>query len=145
VTCWKSGEGTGSQAWPTVSGACQQALRPVPPYSSLEEIDERTARQIQQRYFRRSFADIWAETADYLRGTDPAEIDRAEHEPKRKMALVFKWYFVHSTRLAMAGRTGAAVDYQIQCGPAMGALNSLCTARTGNSGATGHVDDLASC
>jgi trans-AT polyketide synthase/acyltransferase/oxidoreductase domain-containing protein len=39
------------------------------------------------------------------------------------MALIFKWYFVHTTRLAMCGSEDQKVDYQIHCGPAMGAFN----------------------
>lgn len=39
------------------------------------------------------------------------------------MALVFKWYFAHSTMLAMEGTAGHQVDYQIHCGPALGAFN----------------------
>jgi trans-AT polyketide synthase/acyltransferase/oxidoreductase domain-containing protein len=112
-------------------------------HSSLDEIDERTARQVQERYFRRSFDEIWAETKQYLSDADPAEIDRAEREPKRKMALVFKWYFVHSTRLAMRGADEQLVDYQIQCGPAMGALNSWLRGTPREQWRNRHVDDLA--
>ena len=39
------------------------------------------------------------------------------------MALVFRWYFRYSTDVAMAGKADARVDYQIHCGPAMGAFN----------------------
>jgi trans-AT polyketide synthase/acyltransferase/oxidoreductase domain-containing protein len=46
-----------------------------------------------------------------------------EKSPKQKMALIFKWYFVHTTRLAMRGSEEQKVDYQIHCGPAMGAFN----------------------
>ena len=43
--------------------------------------------------------------------------------PKHKMALIFKWYFVHSTRLAMRGSEEQRVDYQVPTGPALGAFN----------------------
>jgi len=39
------------------------------------------------------------------------------------MAMVFKWYFIHSTRLALTGIEGERVNYQIHSGPAMGAFN----------------------
>ena len=39
------------------------------------------------------------------------------------MTAIFKWYFVHSTRLAMRGVEDRKVDYQIHCGPALGAFN----------------------
>jgi trans-AT polyketide synthase/acyltransferase/oxidoreductase domain-containing protein len=110
---------------------------------SLEAIDPPTAEQIQGRFFRRSFDDIWAETRAYYAAGDPAEIQRAERDPKRKMALVFKWYFVHSTRLAMGGTAEQQVDYQIPCGPAMGALNSLLAGTPRQEWRARHPDDLA--
>ena len=46
-----------------------------------------------------------------------------EKNPKVKMALVFRWYFVHSMRLARAGVADQRVDFQVHCGPALGAFN----------------------
>lgn len=90
-------------------------------HGSLDEIDPGILRQIEQRYFRRSIGDVWEETKSYfakLRPTAPFEVS-----PKRKMALIFKWYFVHSTRLALRGAHEQRADYQIHCGPALGAFN----------------------
>ena len=53
----------------------------------------------------------------------PDEIEKAEKNPKHKMALIFRWYFVHTTRLAMKGSAEQQVDYQIHCGSALGAFN----------------------
>ena len=39
------------------------------------------------------------------------------------MALVFRWYLGNSSRWANAGEQGRQVDYQVWCGPAMGAFN----------------------
>jgi trans-AT polyketide synthase/acyltransferase/oxidoreductase domain-containing protein len=90
---------------------------------SIDEIDAATRRQIEEKYFRRSFDEVWRETCDYHLRTDPAKVSEIESNPKKKMALVFKWYFVHSTRLALRGTAGEQVNYQIQCGPALGAFN----------------------
>ncbi|MCB0191370.1 MAG: ACP S-malonyltransferase [Anaerolineae bacterium] len=92
-------------------------------YNSLAEIDAKTQRQIQDKYFKRSFDDVWAETKAYYQRTLPAEVEMAERNPKHKMALIFRWYFVHSTRLAMTGSDEQRVDYQVHCGPALGAFN----------------------
>lgn len=92
-------------------------------HGSLEEIDERTRSQIEAKYFGRSIDEVWAETrAYYLRtGRKTAEeLDR----PRQKMALVFRWYFTHSARLARQGAPQQRVDYQIHCGPALGAFNA---------------------
>lgn len=92
-------------------------------HNSLDEIDIKTANQIQDRYFKRSFDDVYEETKAYYLKNRPQVIDQAESSPKKKMALIFRWYFVHSTRLAMKGLTDQKVDFQIHCGPALGAFN----------------------
>ena len=43
--------------------------------------------------------------------------------PHRKMALIFRWYLGLSSNWANAGTDGRAADYQIWCGPSMGAFN----------------------
>ena len=94
-------------------------------HGALEEIDVKTRQQIEEKYFRRSFEDVYAETRDYYLRTAPAEIEKAERNPRHKMALVFRWYFVHTMRLAVTGSPEQKVDYQIHCGSAMGAFNQL--------------------
>jgi hypothetical protein len=39
------------------------------------------------------------------------------------MALCFRWYLGQSSRWAIAGEPARRLDYQIWCGPAMGAFN----------------------
>ena len=39
------------------------------------------------------------------------------------MALVFRWYLGQSSRWANAGEPSRKLDYQVWCGPAMGAFN----------------------
>ena len=39
------------------------------------------------------------------------------------MALVFRWYLGQSSRWANQGVADRRVDYQVWCGPAMGAFN----------------------
>jgi trans-AT polyketide synthase/acyltransferase/oxidoreductase domain-containing protein len=92
-------------------------------HGSLDEIDEKTRSQIQERYFQRSFDEIWAETEAYYRRERPDLLAAVEGNPKRRMAAIFKWYFVHTTRLAMAGEEAQRANFQIHCGPALGAFN----------------------
>jgi len=40
------------------------------------------------------------------------------------MALVFRWYLGSANRWATAGDAARRLDYQIWCGPAMGAFNT---------------------
>ena len=38
--------------------------------------------------------------------------------------MVFRWYFYQTNRWAMEGNPQREVDYQIQCGPALGSFNA---------------------
>ncbi|MET9974379.1 PfaD family polyunsaturated fatty acid/polyketide biosynthesis protein [Streptomyces microflavus] len=111
-------------------------------HDSLEELDRRTADQLQRRYFRRSFEDVWEETRAYYRRANPQALALAESDPKHKMLLVFKAYFVQSIRLAMSGSEEHQVDYQINCGPALGAFNSFVRGTERESWRNRHVDDI---
>ncbi|MFF2651024.1 ACP S-malonyltransferase [Streptomyces sp. NPDC058045] len=89
-------------------------------HDSLDEIDDTTAGQLQTRYFGRSFDEVYQE----VRAHHPAaEIEKAEQDPKHKMALVFRWYFGYSTQAALSGSDEGRVDYQVHVGPALGAFN----------------------
>ncbi|MFJ6485023.1 PfaD family polyunsaturated fatty acid/polyketide biosynthesis protein [Streptomyces sp. NPDC091682] len=112
-------------------------------HSSLDDLDPATADQLQRRYFRRSFEEVWQETRAHYARVDPDSLARAEHDPKHRMLLVFKAYFVQSIRLAMSGSQDHQVDYQINCGPAMGALNGLLRGTPRESWRERHVDELA--
>jgi trans-AT polyketide synthase/acyltransferase/oxidoreductase domain-containing protein len=91
-------------------------------HNSLLEIDSQTRKQIEERYFKRSFEDVWFETRNYYTRKNAA-FEKVEPSPKQKMALIFKWYFIHTTRLAMRGVEEDKVNYQVHCGPALGAFN----------------------
>jgi trans-AT polyketide synthase/acyltransferase/oxidoreductase domain-containing protein len=112
-------------------------------FDSLEQIDAHTRAQLETRYFKKSFAEIFAETKEYYLGVMPQAIERAERDPKQKMALVFRWYFIHTARLALRGNPDDKVDYQIHCGPAMGAFNQWIKGTPLESWRNRHVDDIA--
>jgi len=93
-------------------------------YGSLDEIPQKIQSQIQNQYFQKSFDEIWQETCDYYRKTGRAEIpEKALRHPKGKMAMVFRWYFMQSSRLAFAGDVDNRTDFQVHTGPALGAFN----------------------
>ena len=112
-------------------------------YGGLDEIDGATRRTIEERYFHRSFDEVWAETAAHLAKHRPDDLARAEQNPRARMAQVFRWYFVHSTRLAMGGVPGEQVNYQIHCGPALGAFNRLVAGTPLAAWRNRHVDAIA--
>ncbi|MDJ0460307.1 enoyl-CoA hydratase/isomerase [Streptomyces sp. H27-C3] len=93
-------------------------------HDAIEDLDARTRATLEEKYFKRSLDEVWEETRAHLSRRFPDRLVAAEQSPKQKMALIFRWYFVHSTRLAMSGSAEQRVDYQIHCGPAMGAFNT---------------------
>jgi PfaD family protein len=92
-------------------------------HGSLEELPVAERAQLEKNLFRATLTDIWAQTRDFWSGRDPAQLERAEKEPRHRMALVFRWYLGLSSRWANAGEPSRKVDYQVWCGPAMGAFN----------------------
>jgi trans-AT polyketide synthase, acyltransferase and oxidoreductase domains len=89
-------------------------------FSSLEEIDPKIRNEIEHRYLKCSFDEVY----DEIKASYPERyIQHVERNSKLKMALIFRWYMRLSTRLAIEGVPSRRVDYQIHCGPAMGAFN----------------------
>lgn len=93
-------------------------------YPSLDAIPAKQVESVERTILQSSFADAWDETRAFWLGRDPAEVERAEADPRHKMALVFRAYLGLSSRWAIEGVADRRLDYQIWCGPSMGAFNS---------------------
>ena len=91
---------------------------------SLDDIPEADRARLESQVFRQPLDEAWEETRAFWAERDPAEVERAERDPKHQMALVFRSYLGRASRWAIAGEAERAVDYQIWCGPAMGAFNA---------------------
>jgi trans-AT polyketide synthase/acyltransferase/oxidoreductase domain-containing protein len=92
-------------------------------HNSLEEIPAAERATLEKTIFRAPLEDIWRQTQMFFAQRDPAQVDRATADPKHRMALVFRWYLGLSSVWANRGDASRQVDYQVWCGPAMGALN----------------------
>jgi trans-AT polyketide synthase/acyltransferase/oxidoreductase domain-containing protein len=92
-------------------------------YDSLEAIPQETRQQIEQQWFRQSLDDIWNSTQAFFRERNPAELAKADGNPRHRMALVFRWYLGQSSRWPIVGDTDRVTDYQVWCGPAMASFN----------------------
>ncbi len=93
-------------------------------YPSIEDIPVKTRLELERSIFQAPLDTIWKETKSYFAQKDPQQIVKAEADPKRQMALVFRWYLGNSSHWPIAGEEGRQADYQIWCGPAMGAFNN---------------------
>lgn len=94
-------------------------------HDGLDDIDEATRAQLEKRYFGRTVADVWEETVAHLRGRRDADLDRADRDPKFRMALVFRWYLARTNRWARDGVLDKKANFQIHCGPALGDFNRV--------------------
>jgi PfaD family protein len=92
-------------------------------HPSLEAISGPERVRIEKDLFRAPIEAIWTETQAFWQQRDPKQLDRAAREPKHKMALAFRWYLGMSSRWANSGVADRQVDFQVWCGPAMGAFN----------------------
>lgn len=91
---------------------------------SLESLPTATRERLEREILQAPIEEIWEETRAYFASRDPEQITLAERDPKHRMALVFRWYLGNASRWAIAGDPKRQIDYQIWCGPAMGAFNT---------------------
>ena len=93
-------------------------------YDSIEAIPADERLKIEKQIFRSNLDDVWAGTESFFQQRDPEMLARAQSSPKRKMALIFRWYLGLSSRWSNIGEKGREMDYQIWAGPSLGAFNS---------------------
>lgn len=91
-------------------------------HRSIEDIPEAVRARLEADIFRLPLEEIWTRTRAFF-AADTAQIARAEADPKHKMALLFRWYLGNSSRWPLVGERDRRMDYQVWCGPAMGAFN----------------------
>jgi PfaD family protein len=92
-------------------------------YEAWEQIPETERQKLESSVFQRGFDDIWADCVTFFSQRDPKVLERAQKNTRDRMALVFRWYLGLSSRWSAQGVAGREMDYQIWCGPAMGAFN----------------------
>ncbi len=93
-------------------------------YDGYELIPVNIREMIERDLLRTTFKEAWHQTRQYFETRDPSQIERAEAKPKHKMALVFRSYLGQASLWAKTGLADRKIDYQIWCGPAMGAFNA---------------------
>ncbi len=96
-------------------------------HDCFEAISSKDRQMLAEKFFRCSFDQAWQQTRDFFLDRDPRQIQRAEKDPRHKMALVFRSYLGRSSGWAKTGDPDRKIDYQIWCGPAIGAFNQWCT------------------
>ncbi|MFN3610385.1 MAG: 2-nitropropane dioxygenase, partial [Hyphomonas sp.] len=69
------------------------------------------------------FEAAWQATRGYTQKVHPVEAARADEDGNKRLALVARRYLFMGAQWAREGEPGRVADYQIWCGPAMGAFN----------------------
>ena len=92
-------------------------------HGGIEDIPLPEREKLEKNLFRAPLEDIWRETRAYFLKRDLNQAERGDRDPKHRMALVFRWYLGQAAHWARDGESSRRVDYQIWCGPAMGAFN----------------------
>ncbi|MEL6349532.1 MAG: hypothetical protein AAFV53_40895, partial [Myxococcota bacterium] len=92
-------------------------------YDAIESIPNKERSKIERIIFKRSLDEIWTDTEKYWNQRDPREVERANTDGRHRMALVFRWYLGMTSRWARIGEESRKRDFQIWCGPSMGAFN----------------------
>ncbi|MCX6054186.1 MAG: PfaD family polyunsaturated fatty acid/polyketide biosynthesis protein [Chloroflexi bacterium] len=92
-------------------------------YESINEIPIQERSKLESSIFKMPLDAVWEECKSFFSLRDPKQIESAEQKPKSKMALIFRWYLGLSSHWSNVGEKGREIDYQIWCGPSMGAFN----------------------
>jgi PfaD family protein len=91
--------------------------------TGLESIPAAEREKLEKTMFLAPLEDIWQDTRTYFLKRDPKQVERAERDPKHRMALVFRWYLGQAAHWAKDGNPARRMDYQVWAGPSMGAFN----------------------
>ncbi|MCF8125905.1 MAG: PfaD family polyunsaturated fatty acid/polyketide biosynthesis protein [Desulfotignum sp.] len=93
-------------------------------HDRFEQIPKKQQHEIEDKFLQTDFETAWQSTRNFFASRQMhTQIQKAESDPKHKMALVFRSYLGQSSRWAIQGAPERKLDYQIWCGPAMGAFN----------------------
>jgi PfaD family protein len=93
-------------------------------HDSLETLPAGVREKLERDIFRAPLSEIYQETLRFWQDREPREAERARGDARHRMALVFRWYLGNGSRWARQGTADRQTDYQIWCGPAMGAFNA---------------------
>jgi PfaD family protein len=92
-------------------------------YDRFGDVPADQRKLVEETFLKSSFEQEWENTRAFFMQRDPSQVERADQDPKHQMALVFRSYLGRAALWAKRGVPDRAIDYQIWCGPAMGAFN----------------------
>ncbi|MGW4129431.1 PfaD family polyunsaturated fatty acid/polyketide biosynthesis protein [Amycolatopsis japonica] len=105
------------------AGRAAQLYETYRSYASLHEIPDERRKTLERTVLGESFDSAWAATRSYWLDRDAEQVTKAESDPRHLMALVFRSYLGRTSKWAITGEPTRRNDYQIWCGPVIGAFN----------------------
>ncbi|MFD8980224.1 PfaD family polyunsaturated fatty acid/polyketide biosynthesis protein [Streptomyces sp. NPDC059564] len=87
---------------------------------SLDDLAPADRERLERQVFRRPVQEVERAQTE----NRPQDAERSARDPKFRMASTFRWYLGNSARWATGGERDRSADFQIWCGPAMGAFNA---------------------
>lgn len=93
-------------------------------HSSIEDISQTDIEFLENKIFLKPIDQEWELTKKFFLDHNPKQIELANENPKKKMALIFKSYLGQSSSWAVTGKTERKEDFQIWSGPSMAVFNS---------------------
>jgi PfaD family protein len=92
-------------------------------HRSIDALPADVREELEQKVLGASFDEVWQQTRAFWSAREPGEVARAEDDPRHRFALCCRWYLGMSSRWARQADVARRLDWQIWCGPAMGAFN----------------------
>lgn len=92
-------------------------------FESVDAFSSKDRAWLEKQVLHGDFETAWARIVDYKRKRDPSFDIKPDKTPRQKMAQVFRYYLFMGSQWAREGADDRRADYQIWCGPAMGAFN----------------------
>jgi PfaD family protein len=92
-------------------------------WGGVDALPAAVREELESKYFRGTLEAAWEDCIAFFRTRDPGQLERAAREPGHKLALLCRSYLGQASQWANAGVADRAIDYQVWCGPAMGAFN----------------------
>ena len=93
-------------------------------YPHLDAIPQAELNFIEKKILGKPVDQVWEDTKAFFEDRDPTQVQRALKDPKYKMALIFRSYLGQASLWAISGLESRTGDYQVWCGPAIGAFNA---------------------
>lgn len=92
-------------------------------YDDLDSVPDSDRQWLESEIFIGGSNAVWRETRRYFEKRNPDVAARAKTDARLRMALMFRRYLFDGAHWAREGERARRDDFQIWCGPAMGAFN----------------------